>query len=431
MKATAEKVICPSSTPKQLFPAIAQEPGSVWLDSSLQIGDKGRYSFIARRPVLEISANELNLDDGLRELERLWSVGNLFSVGYISYEAVLPLMGVNSFKLGQSALPLLRFLFYESALGFDHVSGRLAATNPQADDYSDLFDSFDDLKKDFFQGPVDVSPSVSKTEYLEHVGAIKEHIREGDIYQANYTCRFEIDSRSNPFEVYQRLRHLNPAPYSAYLNFGNFQIISSSPERMFKKNGTAITSCPIKGTVKSGASGAEREIQRQKLLDSSKDKAELLMIVDLMRNDLGKIAQTGAVQVNNLFATEDYSSLIHLVTDVSAALKPKTTYSEIFSALMPGGSITGAPKRRAIEILQEQEATPRGVYTGCIGYIHGDLADFNIAIRTIVHQDGQYRVHAGGGIVADSDPEKEYQEMQLKAANLFIALGAKQDIYNA
>ena len=154
------------------------------------------------------------------------------------------------------------------------------------------------------------------------------------------------------------------------------------------------------------------------------------MIVDLMRNDLGKIAETGTVEVNNLFTPETYSSVIHLVADVSATLKSNTSIKDIFKALIPGGSVTGAPKKRAVEILQHFETTSRGVYTGCIGYIHGDTADFNIAIRTIIHRHGTYHVHAGGGIVADSDPESEFKEMHLKAQNLFKALEvSEQNIY--
>jgi para-aminobenzoate synthetase component 1 len=149
------------------------------------------------------------------------------------------------------------------------------------------------------------------------------------------------------------------------------------------------------------------------------------MIVDLERNDLGKIAHIGSVRVDELFKTEVYSSLIHLVSDISAHLKPEVRLPDIFRALLPGGSITGAPKRRAVEIINQLETTPRSVYTGCIGYLDGDRADFNIAIRTMLYRDGVYHVHAGGGIVDDSDPEAEYQEMLLKAGNLLRALGVE------
>ena len=430
MKATLEKSIKSSLSPEKIFPAIAHEPGSVWLDSSLMIGDKGRYSFVARRPVKEIFANATNLQDRFTELTKLWQEKSMFSIGYISYEATLPFVGIKSKQIENLSTPLLHFLFYESTLQFDHLTGNAEASNPESDDYSDLLKMPFELSGEFENDCAEITPTVSKNEYIEHVLAIKEHIKEGDIYQANFTCRFDVHSRAKPFGIYRNLRKLNPAPYSAYLNFGDFQIISSSPERMFRRSGHHITTCPIKGTVPSGQNEVERSAQREKLLDSSKDKAELLMIVDLMRNDLGRTARTGSVKVSNLFKIEEYSSLVHLVTDVSATLENGCDYTKIFSSLMPGGSITGAPKKRAVEILQEHESIPRGVYTGCIGYVNGDNADFNIAIRTMIHQNEIYHVHAGGGIVADSDPESEYQEMQLKAKNLFKALGLSPKNYH-
>ncbi len=424
MKATIEKPIKSKQFAEQLFPKIAHERGAVWLDSSLMIGDKGRYSFIARRPIKEISANAGNYQDKFTELTKFWQNQSLFSIGYITYEATLPFAGLTPQRIDKLSSPLLHFLFYESVLQFDHITGNIEATNPQTDDYADLFDKAFQLTGEFSKCAVEIQATVSNNDYLERIREIKEHIKEGDIYQANYTCRFDIKSDAHPFYVYQNLRGLNPAPYSGYLNFGDYQIISSSPEKMFQRNGSFITSCPIKGTVPSGKNAIENEGRRQNLLNSAKDKAELLMIVDLMRNDLGKIARTGSVEATHLFTAEQYSSLIHLVADVSAVLREGIGYWDIFSALMPGGSITGAPKKRAIEILQKYETTPRGVYTGCIGYVHGDTADFNIAIRTMFHHCGVYHVHAGGGIVADSNPELEYQEMQLKAGNLFRALGA-------
>jgi para-aminobenzoate synthetase component 1 len=431
-----------SSTPLQLFISLAHQPGSVWLDSSLHFGDRGRFSFIARRPSLDVSSNKgeiVVVQDGGRTrtssrgdifeyLETLFSCGTRFAVGYITYEATLPFLGLE--KANQASpinqawpVPEVRFLFYDSVVRFDHRDGAVSVSNPGYDDYSDVFTGhpFDSCDNDIETS--EVTATMSKADYLERVELIKRHIYEGDIYQANFTSRFDIDSQSNPFLIYKRLRRLNPAPYGAYLNFGDYQVLSSSPERMFRKEGRRITTSPIKGTIERGKNTIEERANLERLLQSEKDRAELLMIVDLERNDLGKIAQIGTVSVDSIFRPETYSSLIHLVGDISAELRPEVGLPDIFRALLPGGSITGAPKKRAVEIINRLEATPRSVYTGCIGCVHGDEAEFNIAIRTIVHQKGTYLVHAGGGIVADSKPEAEYREMLLKAGNLFKALG--------
>jgi para-aminobenzoate synthetase component 1 len=267
---------------------------------------------------------------------------------------------------------------------------------------------------------------MSTDEYLRKVARVKAHILEGDIYQANLTTRFDIDCPLDPWNVYRHLRRVNPAPFSAFLDFGDFKIISCSPERMFLLDADGrITTAPIKGTV---ASGTTEEVQRRRveeLLKSAKDRAELLMIVDLLRNDLGRIASVGSVTVDSLFRAERYASVTHLVSDVSARLRAGVSLSDVFTALSPGGSITGAPKRRAVEILLELETQPRDVYTGCIGWVYRGRAEFNIAIRTMIHDHDGYHVHAGGGIVADSDPECERQEVLLKAERLFAALGVR------
>ena len=423
---------------ENLFGKLASKRGAVWLDSSLRIGDKGSASFIAFDPVIEVSVYENSIEikseqksekiqgtfEPLRLLNDLWETENLFSVGYFSYESTLPFVELRAGR--QSDLPLIHFYFYDTHLKFDHFANsyELIGNNPAR--YAEILTASEAPENRLAVDSTDCRPTISRKDYLQSVRKIKEHIKEGDIYQANFTCGFDVKSDALAFDAYKRLRRLNPAPYAAYLNFGNYQILSSSPERMFKKVGLDITSCPIKGTITSGRDDFEREQNRLKLLDSEKDKAELLMIVDLVRNDLGKVAETGTVRVDNLFEPEDYSSLIHLVTDISAKLRNDLSLADIIKALLPGGSITGAPKRRAVEIIQEIETTPRGVYTGCIGYVDGDQAEFSIAIRTMTYQDSLYRINSGGGIVSGSSPESEYEEMLLKAKNLLKALGAAE-----
>jgi len=350
-------------------------------------------------------------------LGRLTEVGEKTAIGYISYEAMSSLPGLDC-STATSPIPDALFYIYDSVIKYDHITGQY---------HPAPFETKSEVDQSFSSAP-DTSPArltnqLAHDKYLNRVRQIKRHIAEGDIYQANFTCRFEVESSADPFAIYRRLRELNPAPYGGFLNFGDFHILSSSPERMFYKRGDSITSSPIKGTIDCGLDQQEQTHNLNQLLNSVKDRAELLMIVDLVRNDLGKIALTGTVGVDHLFRPEVYSSLIHLVADVSAMTDDNTTIAEICRALLPGGSITGAPKKRAIEILNELETVPRSVYTGCIGYISGDTADFNIAIRTMYRTGKTWYVHAGGGIVADSDPESEYREMLLKARNLFKALG--------
>ena len=428
---------------RRLFAPLADQSGAVWLDSSLGFGDRGRYSFIARNPAVDVSVNGDNLtmrkrDGELRVsprreawdlLERLWANERQFSIGYISYEASLPFVGIEPVDRSEVA-PGMRFLFYDSVLKLDHLTLELSATNPAVDDYSDLSDACPPDTVARAPDPGVVRPVISRQEYLGRVRTIKQHIREGDIYQANFTTRLDVRTSLNPFDAYSRLRNLNPAPYSAWLNFGDYQVLSSSPERMFLKGKDRITTGPIKGTIATGENDIETLRNRRRLLDSSKDKAELLMIVDLERNDLGRIARTGSVHVDELYRPETYSSVIHLVSDISARLRPNTTMKEILAALLPGGSITGAPKKRAVEILRDLETAARSVYTGVIGYVHGDRADFSIAIRTMTHTGGVFHVYAGGGIVADSEPEAEYDEMRLKASNMLRSLGVKTEGIN-
>lgn len=423
-------------SPKEIFSNIADLPGAIWLDSSLSFDDRGRYSFIAFKPVAEI----LWLDNSViikkhnktveqkscklffEQLELLTKQYE-WAVGFISYEATLPFLG---FEIGtkSESVPLAHFCFYDSMIVYDNINKTFLNNN-----YSEIITKHDrdvDNSKHKEPSKSRIKAVLSKSEYLENIEIIKNHIKEGDIYQANFTTRFDVESDASPYDVYLKLRELNPAAYSAYLNFGDYQILSSSPERMFKKDGDFITSSPIKGTIKRGKTDSELGENINKLLNSAKDKAELLMIVDLVRNDLGKIAKTGTVKVDRLYKAEVYSSLVHLVSDISAQLKTDVKLHDIFRALLPGGSITGAPKKRAVEIINSLETVPRSVYTGCVGIINNDNADFNIAIRTMTHKDGIFRLHAGGGIVADSDVEAEYDEMYLKAKNLIKALGFEQ-----
>ncbi|MDA1190364.1 MAG: aminodeoxychorismate synthase component I, partial [Candidatus Poribacteria bacterium] len=275
-------------------------------------------------------------------------------------------------------------------------------------------------------GTRDARSDVSRVAYEKAVASVREYIAAGDVYQVNLTRRISTEWEHDPYALYARLRESNPAPFSAYGEMDGYAVVSSSPERFLKVDaGTRrIETRPIKGTRPRGRSPEEDARNRQELLDSEKDAAELLMIVDLERNDLGRICEYGSVRVSEMRSIEAYASVVHTVATVEGTLRPDTTVAETLRATFPGGSITGAPKIRAMQLIDALEANPRGVYTGSIGYIGFDGGiDLNVAIRTVVVRDGEATFGVGGGIVWDSDPEAEYRETLDKADAIFRALG--------
>jgi para-aminobenzoate synthetase component 1 len=271
-----------------------------------------------------------------------------------------------------------------------------------------------------------VSSNFTRAEYLRMVERALEHIAAGDIYQVNLAQRFLAEPAPPLPALYRSLRSVSPAPFLASLTLAEGGIASSSPERFFRIAGDRIETWPIKGTRPRGATPTEDHALAEALRSSEKDRAENVMIVDLERNDLGRIAETGSVSVPSLCEVSTQSNVHHLVSRVEARLNPDAGPVEVIRALFPGGSITGAPKIRAVEIIDALEPIRRGVYTGAIGYwdASGDC-DWNIAIRTIVATGGVASFHAGGGIVADSTPESEYAETLVKASGMLRALGAR------
>lgn len=259
--------------------------------------------------------------------------------------------------------------------------------------------------------------------YKERVLQAKEFIRAGDIYQVNLSQRFVFPPSDAAFSLFQTLAEQNPAPFSAYFCKKGYSIVSSSPERFLKRNGTQLETRPIKGTISRGCSPEEDERQRYALIHSEKDHAELLMITDLMRNDLGRIALLGSVSVPSLWDCEAYANVFHLVATIRAQVAAEAASIPLVRACFPGGSITGCPKLRAMEIIHELEGRSRGIYTGSIGYFscNGNF-DFNIAIRTLFLTPEYVEVQLGGAIVYDSTPENEYNEILHKGASIFKAL---------
>ncbi len=267
---------------------------------------------------------------------------------------------------------------------------------------------------------------MTKDEYFAAVERIKAYIAAGDIYQVNFAHRFRAPIHADAPSLFLRLCQVNPAPFAAFLNLGSVFVLCSSPERFlhFDPITRIAHTRPIKGTRPRGGTESEDENLAKDLLESEKDKAEHIMIVDLERNDLGKVAETGSVRVSRLYALEPHPTVWHLVSTVEARIPPQKDVADLLFAMFPGGSITGAPKIRAMEIIDEVEPVARGIYTGSIGYwSFSGHCDFNIVIRTAVLTNGMAYFHAGGGIVADSDPEAEYEETLTKAKGLLKMLG--------
>jgi para-aminobenzoate synthetase component 1 len=262
-----------------------------------------------------------------------------------------------------------------------------------------------------------------KETYLQKILQAKDHIHNGDIYQLNLSHQMTAALPISPFELYQKLRTQCPVPYAAYINTGTHHILSASPESLFKTDGTTITTRPIKGTIKRGLTQEQDDTNKAQLQSSQKDQAELMMITDLKRNDLGKICHFGSVKVPQLKTLETYPNVHHLVSTITGDLLLTLTLTDILQALFPGGSITGAPKQKSMEIINQLEPTPRNIYTGSIGYYDiTQKSEFNIAIRTMYTLDGTLHFHSGGGITADSNPDQEWEETLTKASSIINTL---------
>lgn len=257
--------------------------------------------------------------------------------------------------------------------------------------------------------------------YIKQIQSIQEEIKTGQVYQVNLSHEIRWEFNNNPFDFFLELSHSSNAPFAAYFKSDDFSILSASPERLLKKKGNILETRPIKGTSPRGKTQEEDSILAQKLLSSEKDKAELLMITDLMRNDLGKVSS--CVFVEKLIELEKYPNVFHLVSKIKSHAHPNISPHDIIRAVFPGGSITGCPKLSAMESIYRQEKRPRGIYTGSIGYFteNGDF-DFNIAIRTLLHQNKILSMGLGGAVVSDSIPENEYNETLQKGAIAFNLL---------
>ncbi len=462
-----EKMKMPLEAPR-CFELIKERPHSFFLDSGMDPAKLGRYSFIGADPFLVLKSRgqeiSLSYDDGRKETV----MGNPFdvldgllrryrmetgpvpvpfsggAVGYFSYDLChfierLPRTAVDDLKLPECYLA-----FYDTIIAFDLQQGRayiISCGFPEENETARKRRAqarLDELKALILSGrpkgagsagtapvgsEIALKTNFSRRQYLKAVAVAREYILAGDIFQVNISQRFEAKLAAPPYELYRQLRLVNSAPFASYLGFEEVSVASASPERFLRLSGDLVQTRPIKGTRRRGATLAEDAALANELLSSVKDRAENVMIVDLERNDLGRICRYGSVKVTELAVLENYPTVFHLTSTVEGRLSPGKGAIELLKATFPGGSITGAPKVRAMEIIDELEPTRRSVYTGSIGYLgfNGDM-DLNIVIRTVLVKDGKACFQVGGGIVYDSKPEAEYEETLDKARALIQAL---------
>ncbi|MGK0464265.1 MAG: para-aminobenzoate synthetase component 1 [Lentimonas sp.] len=415
------------------------------LDSSLSNDGLGEWSFFGANPFLLFEGKDGSYvehrtsnfghvqDEGFNGLERLrkimtdYSVENVSAipfiggaVGFIGYDYGRQVEEIPVLATDDRQLPDIYFGLYDGIAALNHKTGVLSLVALGIRDDADsvieelqaIVESRVDIPSDYPEPQRGAWEwNVEPAAYLEAVGRVKDYIASGDVYQVNLSQRARCRFEGCPIQLYQALRTHNPAPYGALMDCGKFVLFSTSPEQFLRKRGRQVETRPIKGTRPRGETAEEDVHNAAALQSSEKDLAELLMIVDLERNDLGRVAEFGSVQVEQLYHLEHYASVIHQTATVKARLAEGRDVFDCIQALFPGGSITGAPKVRAMEVIEELEPTRRGVYTGSIGYIgfDGD-AEFNIAIRSLHLKDGHLDYQVGSGIVWDSKPEDEYQE---------------------
>ncbi|MBX7216422.1 MAG: anthranilate synthase component I family protein [Candidatus Kapabacteria bacterium] len=359
-------------------------------------------------------------------------------IGWFSYDLCRVIERIPTLAADDLQLPLCYFQLVDSFIEFDHQSGVLTlATLPVLHDgdmaaqyrqmearLQEMMEVLSTLPPPEADTPPDTThadplafaPTVTPDQFAATVRRTREYIFAGDIFQANLSVRFQRAFGTDPLLLYRQLRKINPSPFMAFIEGGDCAVVSASPELLLRASGPTIETRPIAGTRRRGATEAEDQEKIAELLANEKERAEHLMLVDLERNDIGRVARYGTVQVNELMTVEKYSHVIHIVSNVCGELREGMDTLDALRACFPGGTITGAPKVRSMEIIEELEPTRRGIYTGSIGWLgwNGD-AEFNIAIRTLLVKNGVAYLQAGAGIVADSVPEHEYRESLRKA----------------
>lgn len=445
--------LIPSPSPVDICASLEGLPYRIFFDSAEASGKYARYSFVAADPVSVISARGSAIEvegnssrsslrgNGLEQLRPL--IAQLSAevpaflppfqggaAGYIGYEFGSSLEHV-AIPVGDDLeIPDLCFGLYDCVFSWDHETGKswLVSRSQERQDFflkrAAQF-SGGSQKNEVFGGPSQVTSSLTRAQYTRAIARIREYIAAGDIFQANFAQRFKAALHVKPWDLYLTLRSANPAPFACYFEAGEVTLISASPERFIKLDSKRRAETrPIKGTRPRMKTPVADAKSRADLSSSEKDNAEHVMIVDVLRNDLSRVCIPGSVRVTALAEPEAHPTVHHLVSTITGDLRPGCDAVDLLLAAIPGGSITGAPKIRAMEIIAELEPVRRDVYCGCIGYItpSGEM-DSSIVIRTFMAKDETVFFSAGGGIVADSDADMEFEETLHKAAALFSALG--------
>ena len=388
--------------PARYHSLVASNPGSILLQTS-RFDDENYRSYLFTQP-----ARMLSISSGLfGEIEQALASG-AYVAGYLAYEC-----GENLRKMGHrgqqnTKLPPGWFGVYSKAYIFDHRTGEFEGDTPEKNPAEDS-----NIDQSF--AIQNLRLGIDEKSYAQKIAAIQEYIRAGDTYQVNFTDQVRFDFSGSAMALFAALINSQPVRYSAFLHAENWQILSFSPELFFRLKDHRMTTRPMKGTARRGADLVEDENIAYWLQNDLKNRSENVMIVDLMRNDLGRICEYGSVRVDQLFAVEKYETLFQMTSEVSGTLRPGVRSSDIFASLFPCGSVTGAPKHRTMEIIQELESGPRGVYTGAIGFFSpAREAVFSVPIRTVVLENNCGAMGVGSGIVIDSQAEEEYRECLLK-----------------
>lgn len=465
-------------TPVSSFLKICHSPYAYLLESVEEQEKIGRYSFLSSNPSLVFKSKDRTIEiieskgkkitkkifttdtTPLDEIKRIMEEYRYVAlkelprfcggfVGYLSYDMVRFFEKIPDSNKDDLNLPDCFFMLSDTLIIFDHVEHKIKiVANVHISDTKNsvsIKQAYErgvrtvkrlkrELSKQIKTRPpklrsrraAKVSSNFSKQEFRKCVIKIKEYIRKGDIIQAVLSQRFKVKLSDSPVDIYRRLRSINPSPYMYLLKLGTFSIVGSSPEMLIRCEDGSIETRPIAGTRPRGSNEREDSRLARELLNDKKERAEHLMLVDLGRNDLGRVAKKGTVKVNKFMLIENYSHVMHIVSSVIARLDKRYDIFHALSSAFPAGTVSGAPKIRAMEIIDELENVRRGPYAGCIGYFSfsGNL-DTCITIRTVIIKDGYCYVQAGAGIVADSVPENEYTETQNKAKALIEAITAQ------